>query len=548
MGALYKKLISVTLIFALLINSNAGAFAQLLKEDKAYIPLKREIKTILSESVKSNTVVDDKYIRRAYKKEYNFHRLFESLNKQGLNKDYDEVCDGEICAPYHTFMRGAIGALIDFSKGEGEVLSEFTEEIKEAVYLGAVGSADIEPLREGLIEGSKKKLEFCSTRKADYKKEDECQKGLNGLLILGVLWGSEKAAKENADTIYKALKNNIRTTYSAMVLPQGIAALSYMDTDYSYSLIEKFLTKDSIPGIREGLSKELDLFTSPQGVYNVIEAGISRDYYKNRMRYLNMNSERWSYINEEETSKAGLDPKIIASQGELLLDKDHADTSYNIVYGNILTDIGEFLVQSNERGKKLGDKLLDGFINNNKVVHLPLMLGLVKGKDGAHDIKASLAARKLNEAFYYDTNGGTGKYIAKASAIKGSGLVWNRQNVVSYEYYKTRIGVERFSFFADIIISAIFLGTFILSVPSIMKGIYKLGKLAKLSIKGKAVKAGRLVKKKPAAKPTKPEVKATAPKTEPKAAAQPKTNVKPTTSKAEGALNRIISSKSRTAK
>ena len=521
MGKLCKKLISIVLIITLLINSNADVFAgiSLYTEQQTLQELKYLVNQTITSDIK---IIDEKYIRKAYQKESNFHKLIESLNKQGEKNDYGEVCDGDICAPYYTFMRGVIGALIDFSEGDGDILIEYTREIREAIFLGALASEDIKPMREALKAGVKGAIEACGskrivfitdildgikdmvkTAKENFNKKYKdrtregkeiarCEKGLAGLSILSVIWEGAKESEETADFIYKVLKKHYTGKYGGLVLMEGIAALTYMDTDYSYSLIERFLTKTSIPGVGEGIEKELSLFL-PQGWYDLAEAGISRDY-KRGMRYLNMNSERWSYINEEETQKAGLDPKIIASQGKLLLDKEHAYTSYNIVYGNLLTDIGEFIIQSGARGKRLGDKILDSYINSNKVVHLPLMLGLIKGRDASHDITVGLAARKLNRSFYYDTNGGTGKYIAKTSAVKGSGLDSSYKNVMSYEYYKARVGIERFNVIADTFISAIFLGTFILSVPSLMRGLYKLGRLLKLSVKYGGKNVARMVR------------------------------------------------------
>ncbi|MBO4708141.1 MAG: hypothetical protein J5594_06300, partial [Elusimicrobiaceae bacterium] len=59
MGKVCKKLISVILTFALLIESNVTVFGQLITEDKLYQPMVQEVRDLLSEGMKSelaNTV------------------------------------------------------------------------------------------------------------------------------------------------------------------------------------------------------------------------------------------------------------------------------------------------------------------------------------------------------------------------------------------------------------------------------------------------------------------------------------------------------------
>ena len=107
----FKKFLSVILAFTIL-NANIFAFD---------FDIKKEIAQIRADIARTVKPISDSDIRAKYRKEYNFKTLFKSIDEQGFTNNYGQVCDGNICAPYHTFMRGLIGALIDFSEGDGTI-------------------------------------------------------------------------------------------------------------------------------------------------------------------------------------------------------------------------------------------------------------------------------------------------------------------------------------------------------------------------------------------------------------------------------------------
>ena len=268
MKHIVKKTLSVFLIFTLLSNTLSSSFAQLVTDGSWRKP-QADIAELLSKEIPNNP---EKTIKELYSKSVNLKDIFDKINRAGFASDYEgEVCYGEICAPYRTYMRGLIWALMEYSEGEGEILINYGKEIEEGVFLGAVRSEDIHGLREGIKAGTRKAIESCESKELNYKVQDECEKGLRGLKLISVLWEKEEECKESADIIYKALKRNKDSGYSSMVMIEGIAALSFIDSDYSYGLIEKFLTKDTIPSVMgEGLRRTWDLL-SLQGIYDNIE-------------------------------------------------------------------------------------------------------------------------------------------------------------------------------------------------------------------------------------------------------------------------------------
>ncbi len=504
-----KKFISVFLAFSIL---NVNIFA-LDFDLQQFAPLRHEI----TQTIKPIT---DSDIRAKYRKEYNFKNLLKSINEQGQNNKYGQVCDGDFCAPYHTFMRGLIGALIDFSEGDGTIFINYTKEIRNAAFMGALASKDIKPLRELLKDGAKETLDDCGTNpffegveetantvienlyikkrdfSADRKAQDNCEKGLAGLSILSVVWDNKQQADETADLIYKALKKHYKGKFSSLVLLEGIAALSFIDTDYSYQLIEEFLTKDTIPS-RVGTAV-LDTFSMflPQGIYDAGEKEIE-EKYNNATRYLNRINARWQYIDEAATKERGIDPSIFkqANSAAGQFDDNYNRAAYNAVYNNTLTDIGAFLSAQGERGQKLAKKIVRKYAlattEEREQMHTPLILGLIQNLEFADALPA---ARIINESFYYDIGGGVGSLIAEKSAIKSSGLSKHAENTISEKYYLTRAKIGRGNFILGLFVQVISMGFLALSITNAVANIYSLASFRSLKFTvnmGGAANAGR---------------------------------------------------------
>ena len=123
----FKKFLSVLLTFILLVNANISVFAQ--KDQK---PWEKEAAELSADIKKNLNIITENDIKRLYKHEYNFKRLLTRLEIEGSKNNYGKVCDGDICAPYHTFVRGVISALLEYTEGDWEVFQNYITEIRNA--------------------------------------------------------------------------------------------------------------------------------------------------------------------------------------------------------------------------------------------------------------------------------------------------------------------------------------------------------------------------------------------------------------------------------
>lgn len=454
---LYKKFLSILLVFTILVNANIPAFSQ-------KIDIQSEISVLRAEIAENLHIISEKDIKREYKRETNFRTLFDTLNRQGFANNYGEVCDGDICAPYHTFMRGAISALLEFADNNGNILIEYAKEIRDAVFLGALSGEDVPLLRKLLIAGSKEKLKACNA-KPNYKAQEDCSKAMTGLLILSVAWESQEDSNETANLIYRIINKYYDASYGSIVLMEGISALAFIDTDYSYELIEKFLTQDITPThIGNRTRDALGLF-SLQGEYDIWSKYIAEEFKKS-VSYFNRRNIIWQYIDKEATEKAGVDVSIYSNMNilakSIFADESFHKASYRVAYRNLLTDIGEFLSNQEGRGRNLAKKIISKYLasspKDRSVMHTPLILGLVQNLDIE---EAFPAAKIINENFYYDLNEGTGKYVAEKSALKGSNLNPLHQNVKSEKEFLRTIQTRQSLFWGDMFL--IFISTIALA-------------------------------------------------------------------------------------
>ena len=470
---LYKKFLSILLVFTILVNANIPAFSQ-------KIDIQSEISVLRAEIAENLHIISEKDIKKEYKRETNFRTLFDTLNRQGFANNYGEVCDGDICAPYHTFMRGAISALLEFADNNGNILIEYAKEIRDAVFLGALSGEDVPLLRKLLIAGSKEKLKACNA-KPNYKAQEDCSKAMTGLLILSVAWESQEDSNETANLIYRIINKYYDAAYGSIVLMEGISALAFIDTDYSYELIEKFLTQDITPThIGNRTRDALGLF-SLQGEYDIWSKYIAEEFKKS-VSYFNRRNIIWQYIDKEATEKAGVDVSIYSNMNilakSIFADESFHKASYRVAYRNLLTDIGEFLSNQEGRGRNLAKKIISKYLasspKDRSVMHTPLILGLVQNLDIE---EAFPAAKIINENFYYDLNEGTGKYVAEKSALKGSNLNPAYQNVKSEKEFLRTIQTRQSLFWGDMFL--IFISTIALAaeIPNIVAQVKRLSDL-----------------------------------------------------------------------
>ena len=551
----FKKYISIVLIFSLMLNILSTGFAQAVSEYeninikeieinaissslKEMIAAEKEKKTYKENFIKQTeqedkeTFLTRQRLKKYFQKEYQFNRVMDSFNQQLYSQaaqewkklDYKEdkfnldaqteVCYGETCYPYKIFMKALISAWLEYHVQGEAVLSIYNAKyLQEAAFLGAISLEDKRELFNLLKEGIKQERYVCG--KSD-DKEEKCEDILAGLTVLSEIWETDTESKEVSDLIYKILEKYYDSKFGIMVLIQSIAALSFIDTDYSYSLIEKFLTQDTAPTKIGNKTREaLEMF-SITGEYETWTEYLN-NLVKEGAHYLNRHNIIWQYIKEEETKKEKVDPVFINTPGKVLdKNKNFVLASYRVVYGNILTDIGEFLSNQEGRGKRLATKIVKQYINASKEelkkIHIPLVLGLIQNLDSGD---AALAADRLQRTFYYDINSGTGKWVQEKATIGGKYAYNYPPNVRSEKDYLDFVKTKKLTTFGDILIIFASLITLAKKIPDMifqLKNLANLIKLRRMASYGSAVVVKNVADVAKTAKVT-PAIAAVAPKT-----------------------------------
>lgn len=545
-----RKFISLILIFAFLTNTVSITFAQEISYDNYNAIKDLEIKSMAyafqkeleEENAKKDaqnaymqqTQKEDQKtaliryrLKNSFKNEQEYFKIIESFNSQlkentlQLNTE-NAVCFGGVCQSYKIFMKALISALLDYRiKGNGALLIDYTRYLQEPVFLGAISLADKRHLFQLIKEGVKQKISICDG-KNNSQTEQRCEDVLAGLTILSAIWETENDAKEIADLTYNILKEHYTDTYGIMVLMHAIASLSFIDTNYSYELIEKFLTQDTAPSLIGNKTRDFLSMFSFTGEYEMWTEYLN-NFIQEGGHYLNRYNERWQYIKEEEVTKQT--PALDEKQNKVLdLNNDSIFASYNVVYDNILTDIGEFLSSQEGRGKYLAKKIVRQYVAANegevKTIHTPLILGLIQNLD-SYD--ASLAAERIQNTFYYDLNGGTATYVKEKSKVNGKYDFKLPLNVRSIKDYADFVHTKRITLFGDILIVFVSFISLARQIPHIISKIKNLANILKMR---KMAHYGNAVVVENTAKVTKPSIRALAehnvaeipaPKTTPKA-------------------------------
>ena len=551
----FRKIISIVLISSLMLNIVSMGFAQAVSEYgdinikeieinaissslKEMIAAENEKKTYKENFIKQieqedrETSLTRQRLKKYFQKEYQFGSVMDSFNQQlysqavqewkksnykedAFNLDAQaEVCYSETCYPYQIFMKALISAWLEYHvQGEADLSIYNAKYLQEAAFLGAISLEDKRELFNLLKEGLKQESYLCA-KNGD--KEEKCEDILAGLTVLSEIWETSSESKEVSDLIYEILGKYYDSQIGIMVLIQSIASLSFIDTDYSYSLIEKFLTLDIAPTKIGNKAREaLEMF-SITGEYETWS-----EYFNNLVKegahYLNRHNIIWQYIKEEETRKEKVDPAFINTPGKVLDKSDNSVlASYRVVYGNILTDIGEFLSSQEGRGKRLATKIVKRYINASKEelkkIHIPLVLGLIQNLD-SND--AALAADRLQRTFYYDINGGTGKWVREKATVGGKYVYNYPPNVRSEKDYLDFVKTKKLTTFGDILIIFASLITLAKKIPDIIfkiKNLANLIKLRRMASYGSAVVVGNVADVAKTAKVT-PAITTVAPKT-----------------------------------
>ena len=536
-----RKIISITLIAALLINSNLPSFAQnipYMPSDLQTAPaapadfqdIYSSIYGAVSEEMQLKLDIREKFKNIPYAYDGGpFEEILRKIEQQIIDKQnrlaaatteneiitalsefYSaEVCidtrpyyfDGRgenICAPYAYMAAGLISGWLAAPRTDEFNVIKHARRLTEPVATGLLERQDINKIRNflwgemraqngfrGYTHNLDYYLEKCNVKKSSYRDQDDCETALNAAeLLVATTFDDRRQNKETADYIYnEILKKSINgRPYSSLLLPSGIGLLAALDTDYSFRLIKKFLTDYSVPSTLRNAWDNYGLGLSLQGIHDAVSDATRLG---RGVQYLNAYNKRWQYIDREfSEEKLGVKYIIRTYNGTDIFDfqthsSDKVWNEYNLAFGNLLTDIGKFLPSQGERGKRLSREILNEY-NGGKYSHLPLILGLIQGlkSDESARISVNSAAHFLGDSFYVDINGGTGRYILDGvKKSLGSGTIW--QNTNTLEYYRTKGNINEVLYWADSVIAIASLALLALSLPKLLSDAYRIVRIVR---------------------------------------------------------------------
>lgn len=307
-------------------------------------------------------------------------------------------------------------------------------------------------------------------RQARERKANYCALEVAGLSAIAMLSQTAKEKNEAAEKVYELLEETYSSSAAGIVIPGCISALAILNTPKSYSLIEEFLTDESIPTTAGDVLHSVSLSGVARGVLrgaNNLRGGDSR--------YLNRINESFQYIDTSEARRQG-----------------HKSTSYpqgQYPQGNLLEDVGYMLgdlSRENKLAYNLSSKLVkkanqyaEDDTHAAGSIHYPLILGILDGARKHKSFFANVPSHELLNHFYkgdwWDINEGTQRRVHyKAHQFaKERGYKWKEptKDPAKYERYVYNSRILNMGEMGDLVIAAVAMGELVVSLPSMATGL-----------------------------------------------------------------------------
>ncbi len=483
---------------------------------------------------KKSVVAEEEAVSAAYAHINKVHKYGpkSALNilEKGKNQK-GEICDSGKCFNETIYNRALLRAFLRYGAGLGEsnkkwrwnreIMLEYAKNIyfilndygasandtafaqKYLRYLiektgdwcdNDVYMADIMP---GLAGGSGR----ADARIGKERRKNYCEKMGYAALSLALLENlSAQDSDFNARLLYKQLKDNYREDYGAMVLGNYVTALLMTGTNPSFSLLEKFLLKDSLAdGLRVGgvwqiFGRVLDIISIKAWVDKYTDVN-------NRLRgrggrYLNEVGLRFQYIDEDTARAFGF------SSFSVSLAKDGV-SGYNMPYGNILEDLGELVAMwPDKRALNIANKAVNNYAYALRkgdagytYAHIPFVTGAIK----SGSVKSSNAAYVVNKLYFldwWDLNEGTQRRVnnlaAKVSRGYGAGYkAAKTKDAIKSARAARNKKISELAVWGDMLVSAVLMTSFVISIPSLARGASSFIKSFSAS---RSLKAARIAK------------------------------------------------------
>lgn len=471
------------------------------------------------------------YVTALLRKEYNPEGLISYYQKKA-SKD-GTACEGKLCYPVEVWMHGILRVIIYQATGQNtndkqfkdnkEIMLTAVPHIYSIVAHYGLNRHDAYSLQKYLRFVLEDADKYCDNdtymydiapgyaggngkadaRQGKERRQRECEGIGKAMITLAMISPFEQDKNQNAQIIYDTVKDTYSDDYGAITLSTGINALMAVDNAKAYEFTEKLLTKDTLPtgstfkAVKNFGGQLLDLLSISSWADKGIEAvNLSRG---GGGRYLNNYNQTLQYIDEDYSRASGM------SDFSLSVAKSSPSLGYNVSYRNVLEDIGIALGSTqNPAALTLSKKIIAQYIalearrplclkaanysplafetcSPSKNVHMPLVTGILQSAP----IADSTAAKLINTLDWWDLNEGTQRRINNTVTDKYSGTVKRTLNEAKKKRNDSNQKIANASLWADILVSAIFVGALVKNIPSMARGISNAARTMRATVSGK---------------------------------------------------------------
>ncbi|MBE6421495.1 MAG: hypothetical protein E7027_05135 [Elusimicrobium sp.] len=399
------------------------------------------------------------------------------------------VCDEKengVCLTALAFARGGIRYALEQTYWKGKPIKEVGSVVSALVTeYGVQSEKDAEMATKYFYDLLKDAHKDCDSgfsidygsaahradqRQARERKSNNCASEVAGLSAIAMLAQNATEKNEAADKIYDLLEDTYSSSAAGIVIPGCISALAVLDTQKSFSLIEKFLLDETIPTTAGDVLHSVSLSGVARGALrgvNNLRGGDSR--------YLNRINESFQYLDKDEARR----------QGHKSME------AYQAQYpqGNLLEDVGYMLGElskENPRAQALSKKIINK-ANEYAIedthaagrIHYPVVLGIMSGLRKHGNTFIYLPKPELLNLFYkgdwWDINEGTQRrvhYVAQQFA-KQRGYTWKEpaKDPEKHERYVYNARLLNMGEVGDMVVSAVSMGALVVSLPAMAKGL-----------------------------------------------------------------------------
>lgn len=335
---------------------------------------------------------------------------------------------------------------------------------------------------------------------ADRKKQADAVGAAIALLPLLSKTNTQKT--QSAQVIYDLARKVMRDDYGVIGISNGAQALIALKTEDSLNKLYTLLTEDLYRGLGtrvfmfalDSLSLE-EWAKRDSGLANRIKGGLGQ--------YHNAIARRYLYI----------DPKKNDAQIMRLAQNSALEGFYNVVYTDMFEDIGKAIgkYSSDEKVARIANRLASKYLQDTanqirggeKKLHTSLITGILATTKQKNETLTK-AAKIIYNGSWWDINEATQRDKNNIAA-RYLNLKKKAYNEQKKKDFKTICAGKTIGRFSDIAVNALFMGTLILSLPSIAKKVSTFSVFKIRNIKLKVKPADAKVAKGTSSKPVQPK-------------------------------------------